>query len=523
MRAFVTATCIVVGLLGLGSPVVRSETALGTAFTYQGSLKQSGTAVTGTADFVFSLWDAALNGAQVGSTVAMGSVPVQGGLFLVNLDFGAAALAGNARWLQISVRYPAGSGLYTILSRQPLYATPYATYALHSPGSGLWQANGTSVFNTNSGFVGIGVNPPLARLHVQSDDLGLLSTAIYGDELVIEDEDAVLGLYSTGGGTVGSTIGLAEVNAGALVDKWSLYRTTSGVTPASQLRFSFGTSTNYTTNTTVLALSGDGNVGVGTTSPVAKLEVSGTEMAFRVDGDSIMTGDLRVGLGVTPDPDATINVQGGTDVALSGGGFVVVGGKTSSNLALDTNEIQARNDGAAATLYLNHEGGAVSIGGATTVKGNVTVRSASTNAVLVELGEGLDYAEGFNTKDKSATPAGSVMVIDASHPGQLALSTEAYDKRVAGIVAGAKGLGSAVRLGAGQFDVDVALAGRVYCYVDATETAVEPGDLLTTSATPGHAMKATDTQRATGAVLGKAMEPLKKGEKGQILVLVTLQ
>jgi hypothetical protein len=75
-----------------------------------------------------------------------------------------------------------------------------------------------------------------------------------------------------------------------------------------------------------------------------------------------------------------------------------------------------------------------------------------------------------------------------------------------------------------QFDFDVALAGRVYCNVDATRTAaVEPGDLLTTSATPGYAMKGTDYSRAQGAILGKAMERLDKGEKGQILVLVTLQ
>jgi hypothetical protein len=80
-----------------------------------------------------------------------------------------------------------------------------------------------------------------------------------------------------------------------------------------------------------------------------------------------------------------------------------------------------------------------------------------------------------------------------------------------------------VRLGAEQFDFDVALAGRVYCNVDAAEAAVQPGDLLTTSAVPGYAMKATDYVRAQGAILGKAMETLEKGKKAQILVLVTLQ
>jgi hypothetical protein len=99
----------------------------------------------------------------------------------------------------------------------------------------------------------------------------------------------------------------------------------------------------------------------------------------------------------------------------------------------------------------------------------------------------------------------------------------AYDTRVAGITAGARGLGSAVRLGVGQFDHDVALAGRVYCNVDSTYGEVKPGDLLTTSPTPGHAMVVKDQSKAQGAILGKAMEKLPEGQKGQILVLVTLQ
>jgi len=68
----------------------------------------------------------------------------------------------------------------------------------------------------------------------------------------------------------------------------------------------------------------------------------------------------------------------------------------------------------------------------------------------------------------------------------------------------------------------VALSGRVYCWVDASHGAIEPGDLLTTSATPGHAMKAVDPEKARGAILGKAMTGLKEG-RGLALVLVTLQ
>jgi hypothetical protein len=161
--------------------------------------------------------------------------------------------------------------------------------------------------------------------------------------------------------------------------------------------------------------------------------------------------------------------------------------------------------------------------GRTSVRGNLVIQRSSTGDTIIELGEGLDYAEGFDVSDEIGIAPGAVLVIDPDHPGQLTISRTPYDSRVAGIVAGARGLGSAVRLGAGQFDYDVALAGRVYCNVDATQMGVEPGDLLTTSAVPGYAMKVTDPAQAQGAILGKAMERLEQGERGQILVLVALQ
>jgi hypothetical protein len=518
------AACAAAMLLALFVIPAFSSVPLSGAFTYQGMLNKNDAPLTGSADFLFSLWDGTLIGNQIGSTISLTAVDVEDGLFTVSLDFGASAFNGDARWLQVAVRSPSGSGLYvTLTPRQPLSAAPYAEYALSSPGSGLWAGGTRLIYNTNDTMVGIGTNVPLVPLHIMANDISLANTTIYGDDLVIEATDAVLGLYSTGGGSYGSAIGLSEINGSALVDKWSFFRTTSGASPSSQLRFSYGTNTNYDANATLFALGADGRLGLGTTSPTAKLDIEGG--GLHASGDSSIYGALQVGTSGNIDSAAKLNVLGGTDTDLAGGGSLVLGSVTGQNLSIDGNELQARDDGAANTLYLNYQGGSVYLGGDTTIKGNLTVRSASSNAVLVQLGEGLDYAEGFNTTEaeKSATPAGSVMVIDSEHPGQLTLSTQAYDKRVAGIVAGANGLGSAVRLGAGQFDVDVALAGRVYCFVDATETGVEPGDLLTTSSTPGYAMKVRDPQRAAGAVLGKAMEPLKQGAKGQILVLVTLQ
>lgn len=157
------------------------------------------------------------------------------------------------------------------------------------------------------------------------------------------------------------------------------------------------------------------------------------------------------------------------------------------------------------------------------VAGNIILRNPDTHAIIMELGEGLDYAEGFDISGQNAISPGSVLIIDSENPGQLTQSTEAYDSRVAGIVAGGQGLRSGVRLGAQQFDQQVALAGRVYCNVEASNEDIQPGDLLTTSNRPGYAMKATDYRKAQGAILGKAMQGLAKGKSGQILVLVTLQ
>ncbi len=81
---------------------------------------------------------------------------------------------------------------------------------------------------------------------------------------------------------------------------------------------------------------------------------------------------------------------------------------------------------------------------------------------------------------------------------------------------------SGIRVG-DRFDTYVSLAGRFYCEVDATHQAIGPGDLLTRRFLLGYAMKASDNARAQGAILGKAMEGLEHRNKGEILVLVSLQ
>ena len=134
-----------------------------------------------------------------------------------------------------------------------------------------------------------------------------------------------------------------------------------------------------------------------------------------------------------------------------------------------------------------------------------------------------DCAEEFAVSDPDAIDPGTVMIIEAED--RLRASERAYDRRVAGVVSGAGDCRPGIVLGKRWTSADavaIALIGKVYCKVDAREAPIEIGDLLTTSATPGHAMKASDGARMAGAVIGKALRPLESGT-GLIPILVALQ
>lgn len=134
-----------------------------------------------------------------------------------------------------------------------------------------------------------------------------------------------------------------------------------------------------------------------------------------------------------------------------------------------------------------------------------------------------DCAEDFAIAGAENVDPGTVMVIDQN--GSLIESWQAYDKRVAGVVSGAGDTRPGLILGKRPTESNrapLALVGRVYCKVDATCASIEVGDLLTTSPTRGHAMKASDPQKAFGAVIGKALQPMPTGI-GLIPILVALQ
>ena len=154
--------------------------------------------------------------------------------------------------------------------------------------------------------------------------------------------------------------------------------------------------------------------------------------------------------------------------------------------------------------------------------GDVEVTGTATIDGDIRL-PGADCAEQFDVADAHHLEPGTVVVIDEE--GALHESSEAYDRKVAGVVSGAGEYRPGIVLGGASHSEDralVAMIGKVYCKVDARVAPIELGDLLSTSPTPGHAMRADDPARAFGAVIGKALRPMSDG-CGLIPMLVALQ
>jgi pectin methylesterase-like acyl-CoA thioesterase len=115
------------------TPTGGNNVPAGSSFTYQGQLKDASGPVNDSCDFQFGLWDALTGGAQIGVTLTRSSVMVSDGLFTVQLDFGFNGFKGSARWLEIAVRCPAGSGVYnTLAPRQSLTPAPYSLFSANS-------------------------------------------------------------------------------------------------------------------------------------------------------------------------------------------------------------------------------------------------------------------------------------------------------------------------------------------------------------------------------------------------------
>ena len=212
--------------------------------------------------------------------------------------------------------------------------------------------------------------------------------------------------------------------------------------------------------------------------------------SIHLDGQE---GDIRAGRSIS------IGEGSNPRLHLDGrqGNVWVGGAGADGDIILFPKHVTTR-DGALASIHLNGE------------SGDIILRNA-------------DCAEDFEVEDATAAPPGTVLVI--GEDGRLRESDTPYDRRVAGVVSGAGEFRPGIVLGrepGRARRVPVALAGRVACLADASDGPIAVGDLLTTSARPGHAMAVEDSSAAFGAVLGKALAPLHEGI-GLVPALVCLQ
>jgi hypothetical protein len=309
---------------------------------------------------------------------------------------------------------------------------------------------------------------------------------------------------------------------------------------------------------------GTGSVGIGTTTPSGKLEVhgnwggnfgaltiSGDKPTIRFSGGSI-AGDQQWILhegsdgpgnlqffnggttGVFPSPVMSLKPSGNVEVVGNWNGsegaltisgdkptICFSGGPDAGNHQWILHE-GSDGPGKLQFFYLASTGEwtqvmaltpddpSVNAGGNVEVMGDILLANA-------------DCAEDFNVSGGELVEPGTVMVLDDQET--LKPSEYAYDKRVAGVISGAGDCKPAIVLNrrpTQQIRWPLALVGKVFCKVDARFGSIEVGDLLTTSDTPGHAMKATDPVKAFGSVLGKALRPLRDGQ-GLVPLLVALQ
>jgi hypothetical protein len=563
--------------------VVMMALACAQPFTYQGLLKQSGTPANGTYDFEFAIFNAPTGGTQVGSTLTINDLNVQNGLFTVELNFGSV-WDGSPRYLEIRLRPGTSTGSYQqLLPRVKINPTPYASairlfesgtanpdrmVIAHSPAYLDWGlqyqdapdkfnflAGGTPVMTVDLGGrrVGIGTSSPGYPLHVETNTgaraIHGVHTATSGLTYGVWGESSspngtgVHGWATATSGTPVAVWGRCESPEGKGVGGWAV--ATSGTnfggwfqSSSTSGRGVYGWASATSGGTYGGWFESSSSVGTG----VLGWATATSGAAWGVYGRSNSISGVGVYGWASANSGTTYGVYGASNSPDGFGGYFIGRGyfaynSSTSNATLRLHETEAEfarleftNTNTARKWHIAGFIGTTQAADRLNIWNSaagdiLSVRGDGTVAVKVLEITGADLAEKFPVSEPDIEP-GMVVEIDPDQPGNLRLARGAYNKRVAGVVAGANGLSKGIVLGnleGSDHHAPIAISGRVWVYADATEQAIEPGDFLTTAARPGYAMKANDLRQAQGAIIGKAMTRLEKGKTGLVLVIVNLQ
>jgi len=522
-----------------------TQAALGTAFTYQGRLTDGDDLANGTYDFEFKLYNAASGGSQVGSTITKGDVTVTDGLFTVELDFGSGAFTGDARWLEIGVRPGSSTGAYTTLTpRQPLTPAPYALalpglraepnatspnviggYSDNSVIGGVVGATisggghapggdrvGQNTVTDNYGTIGGGGS------NQAGDNAGSTSDADYatvggGDKNLASDYGATVGGgYSNDASGYGAT-----VSGGGLNDaSGTVAMVPGGFDNTAQGDYSFAAGVRakaYHDGSFVWADSTFANFA----------STAEDQFLVRANGGAVITG--------TNDSTAMLNVTnlgsspgilsyGGSHGVAGYGNIGVYGSGSSYGVYGTSTSTGVYGNGDSVGLYARSLFGnpIEAYGSSASDREFYVSNSGNVYADGTFNPGGADFAEMLLAVE--GLEPGDVLVV--SLDGKLTRSTQAYQPTVVGVYSTQPGfLGGAGEDADLSGKIPLAVVGVVPVKASAENGSIQPGDLLTASSTPGHAMKA-DSNPTVGTVIGKALERLDE-TTGVILMLVMLQ
>jgi hypothetical protein len=210
----------------------------------------------------------------------------------------------DSHWIVIQSRSHDGASQH--LREWKLFADATASDATASGRfvlqSQLDSGGYTSLFAIDQGGnMAIGGNfAPGGRLHLRDSTLNVTSWSAtvdtVGEQLVVEDTDATVGLYSDDSGTYAGGVILGVVTSNVLANKWAMMRTTSGASNA--LRWTFGTSQSPGSNTIVASLSS-----AGVFDPVGGLAINGTTM---------LESDRDFAVSLVPNASSTLTVGSST-------------------------------------------------------------------------------------------------------------------------------------------------------------------------------------------------------------------
>jgi hypothetical protein len=277
------------------------------------------------------------------------------------------------------------------------------------------------------------------------------------------------------------------------------------------------------------AKGGDGVQGI--TNSETKNGIYGRNISNAKHNSTDAVGNGVFGFSDVPDGAGVLgaNGNGGTGVSGTGETGVLGTGAIHGVRGVAPIGIQGVGNGAIAVWGISQNGalagrftGPVQIEGLCSMTNSCSITGDLTVLGDIHVGQ-MDLAERFEVDAADQSEPGMVMVIQ--RPGVLSPCTRAYDKRAVGVISGAGSLRPAITLGEARGErntVKIALVGTAYCWVDADEAPVEIGDLITTSPTTGHGMKADDPASSFGATIGKALAPLANG-RGLIPIVLALQ